>query len=107
MEGIAVLGTLLFMLIFVVSCGLEVYELYYDGRQALEDGRHSQGSLFLPHRSYADVHQRTYGVPQLNHPTQTFQVRRAERPARCEVCHQEDCFEGQTGYCRRCHHYTF
>lgn len=107
MEGIAVLGTLLFMLIFVVSCGFEVYELYAEGRRALEDGRHSRDSLLLPRRYYAELHQRTYGgVPRLDDVTQTFQVRRTERPARCEVCHQDDRFEGQTGYCARCRHYT-
>jgi hypothetical protein len=25
---------------------------------------------------------------------------------RCEVCHQDDCFEVQTGYCTRCNYYT-
>lgn len=107
MEGIAVLGTLLFMLIFVVSCGFEVYELYYDGRRALEDGRHSGDSLrLLPHRYYAELHRRTYGASRLDEAAQTFRVRRTEQPARCEVCHQDDCFEGQTGYCARCRHYT-
>ncbi|MCS7079499.1 MAG: hypothetical protein NZ585_05550 [Chloracidobacterium sp.] len=106
MEGVAVLGTLLFLLIFVVSCGFEVYELYYDGRRALEDGRQSSDSLLLPRRYYADLHQRTYGLARFDGSAQTFRVRRAERPARCEVCHQGDRFEAQTGYCTRCRHYT-
>ncbi len=110
MEGVAILGSLLFMLILIVSCGLEFYELY-QGRRELGDGSQSRDYLLLPRRYYADLHRRNYSgdygdAPLNGNPGSTFLVKRAELPARCEVCHQDDRFEPQAGYCARCNHYT-
>ncbi|MBX7219530.1 MAG: hypothetical protein K1Y36_06260 [Blastocatellia bacterium] len=38
-----------------------------------------------------------------NHPPKLALIIKAESlPARCEVCHQTDCFEPETGTCSRC-----
>ncbi len=106
MEGIAVLGSLLFILIILVSCGFEFYELY-QVRRELEEGSHSGNYILFPRHHYADLHRRNYCPPPLPGGTQrTFLVKRADQPVRCEVCHQDDCFEVQTGYCARCNYYT-
>jgi hypothetical protein len=105
MEGVAVLGSLLFILIILVSCGFEFYELY-QVRRELEDGGRSGNHILFPRSHYADLHQRNYASPFSVGHGRTFRVKRAEQPVRCEVCHQEDCFEVQTGYCRRCNYYT-
>lgn len=106
MDGVAVLGSLLFMLIIVVSCGFEFYELY-QMRRELEDGGPSRNRTLFPRHYYAELHRQNYTSPPLpGDAGRTFRVKRAEQPVRCEVCHQEDCFEVQTGYCTRCNYYT-
>ncbi len=106
MEGVVVLGLLLFILIIVVSCGFEFYELY-QVRRDLEEGSRSGNHILFPRYHYADLHRRNYCTPPLPGGTQrTFRVKRADQPVRCEVCHQDDCFEVQTGYCARCNYYT-
>lgn len=105
MEGVAVMGSLLFMLILIVSCGFEFYELYLGRREQEERGRSSE-SLLFPRRYYADLHRRNYEAPLPLDTGSTFLVKRSERPVRCEVCHQDDCFEINTGRCARCDHYT-
>ncbi len=37
----------------------------------------------------------------------TFNVRRNNTAARCDICHQDDLFIAKTGFCRRCQRYTF
>ncbi len=106
MEGIAVLGSLLFILIILVSCGFEFYELY-QVRRELEEGSHSGNHTLLPRHHYADLHRRNYYTPSLpGGAERTFRVKRADQPVRCEVCHQDDCFNVQTGYCTRCDYHT-
>ncbi|OYT70653.1 MAG: hypothetical protein CFK52_10490 [Chloracidobacterium sp. CP2_5A] len=110
MEGVAILGSLLFLLILVVSCGSEFYELY-QGRRELEDGNQPGSYLLFPRRYYVDLHRRNYSgdrgdAPLAGNLERTFLVKRAELPARCEVCHQDDRFEPQAGYCARCDYYT-
>jgi hypothetical protein len=40
-------------------------------------------------------------------PDAKFAVQFAGNARRCEVCHHEDRFEAETGFCHRCNHRTF
>ncbi|AEP10908.1 hypothetical protein [Chloracidobacterium thermophilum] len=106
MEGVIVLGLLLFVMIIIVSCGFEFYELY-QVRRDLEEGSRSGNHILFPRHHYAELHRRNYYTPPLpGGAERTFRVKRKEQPVRCEVCHQDDCFEVRTGYCTRCNYYT-
>lgn len=62
MEGVAVLGSLLFILIILVSCGFEFYELY-QVRRELEEGSRSGNHILFPRHHYAELHRRNYYTP--------------------------------------------
>jgi hypothetical protein len=36
-------------------------------------------------------------------PSKHFVITREYQPARCEICHQVDCFDADQIYCARCH----
>src|ERR1051326_3586673 len=101
-----------------------------DRRQLLDDRRFIQRYLVRPlyllgehydrgRRRRADNgemvtlfprHTRLISVPEKPAidvpPGAKMTIQHSGKPHRCEVCHQDDNFDGETGMCRRCNHVT-
>jgi hypothetical protein len=103
MEALGILGAGFFMLVVAVSFATEFYDLHR-ARRDKEEGRDDY--FLLPRRRYQQLHQESYPLLPTSTSPGLFMVRREQRAARCEICHQADCFDGGSGFCRRCNHTT-
>lgn len=104
MEALGILGAGFFLLVVAVSFATEFYDLHR-ARRDKEEGR--DDFFLLPRRRYHQLHQESYPLlPTATPTTGLFLVKRQQRAARCEICHQADHFDEGNGFCRRCNHTT-
>lgn len=97
------LGALFFLVVVAFSVGLEIQDRYHEIKDS------ENGFRLLPRRNYYELHGQNYQpqhlAPAVEQPG-TFLVKREDRPARCEICHQNDMFDLGGGFCFRCNHKT-
>jgi hypothetical protein len=91
---------LLFILSFSIFVAINAWDEWEERAHKLfsEDGR------FLRHHFLRALIKRP--EPIIVDPNAKFAIQSAGIAHRCEVCHQPDCFNIQTGFCTRCSHIT-
>ncbi len=64
-----------------------------------------KGELFLVEKMFVAMLHGKEEIPAMA-TTTTFALKQQTVAPRCEICHQEDLFIANTGFCRRCQRYT-
>lgn len=91
----------LFGVLFVFYTGMNIWDYWHDRKYNLftEDGR------FLRHQ-YQFLRLVVPREETEVAPDAKFAVQLSRAAYRCEVCHQSDLFDTNTGFCQRCDHQT-